>query len=112
QTLHREQFADRNGNRARLGSHAEKSAPEVSVSPDFRLGDQAVYRIVELCRNRYCIRALERGLNEERRCNVAHVSRTVMQSFNEFFTTSRNRHCYEVQSLAGEISFTFRDQQR
>src|SRR5262249_57669279 len=71
QAIHRQELADRDGDRAGLGGHTEELALEAGVAPDLRLCHKTIDRVVELARDRGGIGALEGSLGYDGRRRLA-----------------------------------------
>src|SRR5688500_11357508 len=69
-TIEAQELADGKGDRAIFRRDAKKLALQVGISPDFRLCDQAVHRVVEFGEDGNGIIPGERRLDEERGCDM------------------------------------------
>ena len=98
--LHRQQLADRDRDRAGLGGKPDQLALEIGVALDLGLRDQAVDRIVELGDDGDGVGAVERGLHQERRRDVADVGGAVVQRVDHLGAAAGHRHHVEIEALA------------
>src|SRR6185503_18085774 len=93
--------------------HADDAAFQVGDAVDFRPRYERVDRVVELCGDRYRVRAVQCGAHQEWGGDVRDVDSIVVQRVDHAVGAAGNRdHDPQVDSLATEEPFALRERHR